>query len=144
MIATLSVLVLLAAGGGVVAVQQRNLAQAQLLRATSRQLVASAAGLHDTQPALARQLLLTAYRQAATSEAVGAILGSATIPVGSVDKPLADLVVADPVRNLAAFAYPDRIDFRSTDDAAVVATVRTPVPITAARVRARRRAARRG
>ena len=125
-IAILTVLILLAAGGGVVAVQQRNLAQAQLLRATSRQLVASAAGLRDTQPALARQLIVTAYRQAATSEAIGAVLGSATIPVGSFDRPDADLIVADPIRNLAAFAYRDRIDFRSTDDAAVVATVALP------------------
>ncbi len=36
---------------------------------------------------------MTAYRQAATGEAVGAVLGSATIPVGSFDQPEADDVV---------------------------------------------------
>ena len=128
-ITVLSVLVLLAAGGGVVAVQQRNLAQTQLLQATSRQLVAGAAGIRDTQPDLARQLILTAYRQAPTAESLGAVLTSATVPVAAALDQIADLVAADPARNLAAFARKSAIEFRSTADAAVVASLSLSTPL---------------
>jgi WD40 repeat protein len=128
-ITVLSVLVLLAAGGGVVALQQRNLAQTQLLQATSRQLVAGAAGIRDTQPDLARQLILTAYRQAPTAEALGAVLTSATVPVTAPLDQIADLVAADPVRNLAAFAGKSAIEVRSTADAAVVASLPLSSPL---------------
>ncbi len=128
-ITVLSVLVLLAAGGGVLAVQQRNLAQTQLLQATSRQLVAGAAGIRDTQPDLARQLILTAYRQAPTAEALGAVLTSATVPVGATLEQTADLVAADPARNLAAFAGKSAIEFRSTADAAVVGRLSLSTPL---------------
>ena len=122
-IAFLSVLVLLATGGGVLAVQQRDLAQAQLLQATSRQLVAAAAGIRDTQPDLARQLILTAYRQAPTAEALGAVLGSSIVAIGAAQQPTADAMAADPRRNLIALASAAGITFRTTEEAAVVGRI---------------------
>ncbi|MFG3041482.1 toll/interleukin-1 receptor domain-containing protein [Streptomyces sp. NPDC048330] len=79
-IAVLTLLLLLATTGGVVAYTQRNAARAQTLLAQSRQLVAEAVSITDTQPDLARQLLAQAYRMAPTAEAMGALINSYAIP----------------------------------------------------------------
>jgi WD40 repeat protein len=76
----LVLLTFVALGGAMVAVEQRNAAQEQTLTATSRQLVAQATSIKDSQPDLARQLLAQAYRLAPTDQAVGALLGSSSIP----------------------------------------------------------------
>ncbi|RSS84367.1 TIR domain-containing protein [Streptomyces sp. WAC06614] len=76
----LTVLLLTAVTGGVIAYLQRNNARAQTLVAQSRQLVAQAAALRDGQPDLARQLLVQAYRLAPTPEVLGALVDSASLP----------------------------------------------------------------
>jgi WD40 repeat protein len=60
--------------------QQSDTAQRQTLVATSRQLAAQAVTVRDTEPDLARQLLVQAYRMAPTPEITGALLESASIP----------------------------------------------------------------
>ncbi|MFD7182899.1 toll/interleukin-1 receptor domain-containing protein [Streptomyces sp. NPDC059904] len=75
-VAVLTALLLLAVAGGITAHQQRNNARAQTLVAQSRQLVAEATSIRDSQPDLARQLLVQAYRLAPTAEAVGALVES--------------------------------------------------------------------
>ncbi|MDI3404100.1 WD40 repeat domain-containing protein [Streptomyces cavernicola] len=79
-VSLLTVLLLLAIAGGVTAYIQRNSARAQTLVAQSRQLVAEAASIRDSQPDLARQLMVQAYRLAPTAEAVGALVESQAIP----------------------------------------------------------------
>ncbi|MET9513096.1 TIR domain-containing protein [Streptomyces flavidovirens] len=79
-IAVLITLVLTAVLGGVTAYTQRNTAREQTLTAQSRRLVAEALSIRDTRPGLARQLLVHAYRMSPTTEAVGALLGSASMP----------------------------------------------------------------
>ncbi len=78
--AVLITLLLIAVLGGVTAYTQRNTALEQTLSAQSRRLVAEALSIRDTQPGLARQLLVHAYRMSPTTQAVGALLGSASIP----------------------------------------------------------------
>ncbi|MFB6963361.1 toll/interleukin-1 receptor domain-containing protein [Streptomyces sp. NPDC056309] len=75
-VAVLTALLLLAVAGGITAYQQRNNARAQTLVAQSRQLVVEATSMRDSQPDLARQLLVQAYRLAPTAEAVGALVES--------------------------------------------------------------------
>lgn len=65
---------------GVLAVQQRDTASRRQLTATSRQLVAEATSIQSTQPELARQLLVQAYRMSPTAQAAGALIGSTAIP----------------------------------------------------------------
>ncbi|MFK0217004.1 WD40 repeat domain-containing protein [Streptomyces vinaceus] len=79
-VAALTALLLVALAGGVTAYQQRNAARSQALVAQSRQLVAEASSISDTQPDLARQLLVQAYRLAPTAEAAGALVGSRGLP----------------------------------------------------------------
>jgi WD40 repeat protein len=79
-IAVLSCLVVAAVVSAYTAVGQRNLARDQTLTATSRQLVAEASSIRDTQPDLARQLIAQAHRLSPTEQAVGAVLGSSSIP----------------------------------------------------------------
>ncbi|MEU3773212.1 TIR domain-containing protein [Streptomyces sp. NPDC032472] len=79
-VAVLTALLLVAIAGGVTAYQQRNAARSQALIAQSRQLVAEASLISDTQPDLARQLLVQAYRLAPTAEAAGALVGSRSLP----------------------------------------------------------------
>ncbi|MGW6153694.1 TIR domain-containing protein [Streptomyces sp. NPDC055144] len=79
-VVALTVLLLLAVAGGITAYQQRNNARAQTLVAQSRQLVAEASSIRDSQPDLARQLLVQAYRLAPTAEAVGALVESHSMP----------------------------------------------------------------
>ncbi|MEU8396748.1 hypothetical protein AB0C28_16290 [Nonomuraea sp. NPDC048892] len=87
-IASLAVLFLVAAAGGVVALVRSgqanrlaNEAAAQRDQALSRQLAASASTVRDTS--LGSQLALAAYRVSATPEARGALLGSLSRPVGA-------------------------------------------------------------
>lgn len=75
-VAVLTTLLLLAAAGGITAYNQRNSARAQTLVAQSRQLVAEASSIRDSQPDLARQLMVQAYRLAPTAEAIGALVES--------------------------------------------------------------------
>ncbi|MFE6759484.1 TIR domain-containing protein [Streptomyces sp. NPDC057684] len=79
-VAVLTALLLLAVAGGITAYQQRNNARAQTLVAQSRQLVAEASSIRDSQPDLARQLLVEAYRLAPTAEAAGALVESHSMP----------------------------------------------------------------
>ncbi|UXY25075.1 TIR domain-containing protein (plasmid) [Streptomyces cynarae] len=103
-LATLTVLLVLAASGGIIALQQRSTAIARQYQATSRQLIADAQNLQDTQPDLARQLLVEAYRLDPHGGVLGALLSSAAIPrVVSVGG-LARGVAYSPHRNLIAIA----------------------------------------
>ncbi|WP_279636468.1 TIR domain-containing protein [Micromonospora violae] len=79
-LAALTLLAVAAGSGAVIAAQQRNSAVAQTLVATSRQLVAESTAIRDTQPDLARQLLVQAYRMSPTSQAIGALVMSPSIP----------------------------------------------------------------
>ncbi|MFE4540515.1 toll/interleukin-1 receptor domain-containing protein [Streptomyces scopuliridis] len=79
-VAVLIALLLVALAGGVTAYTQRNTARSQTLVALSRQLVAEASSIRDTQPDLARQLLVQAYRLAPTAEATGALVDSGSLP----------------------------------------------------------------
>ncbi|MFJ8159417.1 TIR domain-containing protein [Streptomyces sp. NPDC096136] len=79
-IAVLTALLLTAVAGGIAAYEQRNEALTQTLVAQSRQLAAEARSIQDTQPDLARQLLVQAYRLAPTAEATGALVESGTLP----------------------------------------------------------------
>ncbi|KQX26818.1 hypothetical protein ASD97_37970 [Streptomyces sp. Root63] len=81
--ATVSVLVallLIAVAGGITASMQRNSAREQTLVAQSRQLVAEYSSIRDTQPDLASQLLVQAYRLAPTPGAAGALIESYSMP----------------------------------------------------------------
>jgi WD40 repeat protein len=79
-VAALTALLLAALAGGVTAYTQRNTARSQTRVAQSRQLVAEASSIRDTQPDLARQLLVQAYRLAPTAEAAGALVDSRSLP----------------------------------------------------------------
>lgn len=84
-IGLLSALLIVALIAMTVAYVQSANAQARALQSTARQLVADATGLRDSQPDLARQLLVQAYRIAAsdptTADLVtGALVSSAAIP----------------------------------------------------------------
>lgn len=79
-VTALTVLLIASLAGALVAVDQRNTAQEQTLLATSRQLVAEASAIRDTQPSLARQLLVQAYRLAPTDQVVGGLVDSASMP----------------------------------------------------------------
>jgi WD40 repeat protein len=102
----LVLLTLGALGGALVAVEQRNTAREQTLTATSRQLVAQATSIQDSQPNLARQLLAQAYRLAPTDQAVGALLGSSSIPrvIPIRGDPLDAIIAYSPHRDVFAVA----------------------------------------
>jgi hypothetical protein len=82
-VAVLTALLLIAVAGGITAYQQSNIARAETLVAQSRQLVAEASSIRDSQPDLARQLMVPAYRLAPTAEAVGALVESYAMPGSS-------------------------------------------------------------
>ncbi|MGI5372611.1 TIR domain-containing protein [Streptomyces iakyrus] len=79
-ISVLSALLVLAVVLGLIAERQRDTATERQLTATSRQLVAEAASIRDTQPDLAKQLLVQAYRMSPTAQVIGALIDSAAIP----------------------------------------------------------------
>ncbi|RSM40759.1 TIR domain-containing protein [Amycolatopsis balhimycina DSM 5908] len=105
-VGVLGLVVLLATStvAAVVAVEQRNTAQVQTMNATSRQLVAQAARMEDTQPDLARQLLAEAYRLSPSTQVVGALLNSAKLPVVFPAPGLSRGVVFSPKRDILAIA----------------------------------------
>ena len=103
-IAGLSVLLALALIAGGTAYVQRNAALEQSLLATSRQLVAEATAIRDTQPDLARQLLVQAYRMQPTDQVIGALVDSASLPVVVPTRGLGWQVTVSPVRGLLAIA----------------------------------------
>ncbi|ORT53984.1 hypothetical protein BKD26_36870 [Streptomyces sp. CB03238] len=76
--ATLAMLLIVAAGAGVVAVQQRQEAVHQRQITLSRQLAAQALALAPTRPLVAKLLSVEAYRTAPTAEARGALLTMST------------------------------------------------------------------
>ncbi|AMW08087.1 hypothetical protein A4E84_00055 [Streptomyces qaidamensis] len=78
-IAALTSLLVIAAAGGITAYVQRNTAREQTLAAQSRQLVAEASSIQDSQPELARQLLVQAHRMSPTGQAQGALLASTSM-----------------------------------------------------------------
>ncbi|GAB2911029.1 hypothetical protein GCM10027203_07900 [Nonomuraea fastidiosa] len=87
-IAALSLLVLVGAAGGVVAVVQGGRADARAMEAArmrdealSREVAAAASRAGDTS--LGSQLALAAYRLSPTPEARGALLGSLSRPIGA-------------------------------------------------------------
>lgn len=77
---TLGALLAAATGLGLAADRQRDVATERQRAATSRQLVAEATSLQYDRPGLARQLLVQAYRLSHTEQAVGALLGSGSMP----------------------------------------------------------------
>lgn len=77
---TLVVLLVTAVIFAVRSEQQSDTAQRQTLVATARQLAAQAVTVRDTQPDLARQLLVQAHRMSPAAEVVGALLESSSIP----------------------------------------------------------------
>lgn len=79
-VTVLTALLLIAVAGGITAYNQRNNARAQTLVAQSRQLVAESSSIQDSQPDLARQLLVQAYRLSPTAEASGALIASNAMP----------------------------------------------------------------
>lgn len=79
-VTVLTALLLVAVAGGITAYNQRNNARAQTLVAQSRQLVAESSSIQDSQPDLARQLLVQAYRLSPTAEASGALIASNAMP----------------------------------------------------------------
>lgn len=79
-ILVLTALLVTATALGLTADRQRDIATERQQAATSRQLVAEAASIQDARPDLARQLLVEAYRLSHTEQAVGALLGSGSLP----------------------------------------------------------------
>ncbi|MCQ4043324.1 TIR domain-containing protein [Streptantibioticus rubrisoli] len=115
-VAALTVLLLAAVTGGVTALVQRGAAVHRELQASSRQLVASAQEVEDTQPGLAKQLLVEAYRLDPSGQAMGALLGSAAIPrviatggvpVGAAFSPHRDLLAAAVGRGVTLYDSTD-------------------------------------
>ncbi len=80
LVALLSVLFLLAVSTSVLAVRAQQAATAQRDIALSRQVALEAAALHATNPALAAQLSLAAYRLAPTAQARGGLLSTFATP----------------------------------------------------------------
>jgi hypothetical protein len=79
-VGVLVVLLLAVSAAAVIAVDQRNAAQAQALTSTSELLAAQARSIADSRPDLARQLLVQGYRLARTQSATGAVLAGGLIP----------------------------------------------------------------
>jgi WD40 repeat protein len=119
----LAVLALGAAGGALVAVDQRNTAQEQTLTATSRQLVAEAATIQDSQPNLARQLLAQAYRLARTDQTIGALLGSSSIPRVIPTRGTTLSLAYSPHRELLAVASDESVTLYDARNGRALATL---------------------
>jgi WD40 repeat protein len=84
LVATLTVLLLLAITGGVIAVWQRSDALQRSALILSRQIAAEADSVRSTDPSLAMQLALAAYRTAPTAEARSSLLVSTHTPYATV------------------------------------------------------------
>ncbi|WP_320777447.1 TIR domain-containing protein [Streptomyces sp. CRN 30] len=125
-IACLTSLLVIAVTGGVIALQQRNNARERALIATSRQLVGQAASIRDSQPDLARQLLIEAYRLSPTDEVKGALLSSASIPRVVAAPGYRRGVAFSRHRDLLAVASDRGLELRDTADGTVLS--RLPLP----------------
>ena len=84
LVATLTVLLLLAVTGGVIALQQRSEALNRSALIFSRQIAGEADSVRSTDPSLAMQLALAAYRTAPTPEARSSLLASTHTPYATV------------------------------------------------------------
>lgn len=84
LVATLTVLLLLAVTGGVVAFQQRSDALHRSALIYSRQITGEADSVRSTDPSLAMQLALAAYRTAPTAEARSSLLASTHAPYATI------------------------------------------------------------
>lgn len=80
LVASLVALLLVASGLTVYSLWQRSEANARREVAVSRQLAVTAARLRESDPGLANQLALSAYRIAPTTEARSALLAASTTP----------------------------------------------------------------
>ncbi|MGZ3102230.1 TIR domain-containing protein [Streptomyces sp. H72] len=112
----LAVLLGVAVVAGVRANEESDRAAERQLVATSRQLVAEAASIQDTQPDLARQLLVQAYRMAPTAQAHGALVASAAIPDVLPTDGSSNGVAYCPFGRVLASAADDGVTLYSTDD----------------------------
>jgi WD40 repeat protein len=83
-ITILSVVLVLALVAAVIAIGQRRAAEQQRNVAMSRQIAAQAVELGATNPALAAQLALVAYRLAPTREARSSLLSTVSIPYATI------------------------------------------------------------
>lgn len=102
----LGALLAVATGLGLAADRSRDVATERQLAAMSRQLVAEATSIQYERPDLARQLLVQAYRLSHTEQAVGALLGSASIPrVFHTDGVARDVAFSPRGRLLAAASF---------------------------------------
>lgn len=84
LVAILAVLFLVAAGTGVVAVNQTSAATRQRDLVASRLAAQAASTVRATDPALAMQLALAAYRLSPTSDAASSLDSSAVVPFDTV------------------------------------------------------------
>ncbi|WP_329359249.1 nSTAND1 domain-containing NTPase [Streptomyces sp. NBC_01483] len=84
LLAALSVLLLLASTAAVVAFQQRSLARSDRDRAVAEQVVAEARQVSVTDPSLAAQLYLTAYRLRSSPDAAAGLLNTQNLPLSTV------------------------------------------------------------
>jgi len=84
LVATLTVLLLLAVTGGVVAFQQRSETLQRSALIYSRQIAEEADSVRSTDPSLAMQLALAAYRTVPTPEAHSSLLASTHAPYATV------------------------------------------------------------
>ena len=122
-ITTLATLLIVAVVAGLLAVEQRNKAQAQTLLVTSRQLVAEVTAIRDSQPDLARQLLAQAYRLAPTDQVVGALVESASIPRVIPTRGLSRGVAVSPQRDMLAIVSDAGITLHSIASGATISTL---------------------
>jgi WD40 repeat protein len=120
-LATGMVAVLAASGFGLYVTQIRDKQRAQAVGA-SRQIIAEANGIADTQPGLARQLLVAAYGIQPTDEALGALLNGSSIP-GSLHIPGLRTITYAPNRAILAVATDSGIRLLNTATGAVIATM---------------------
>ncbi|AKZ58887.1 hypothetical protein SAM23877_5842 [Streptomyces ambofaciens ATCC 23877] len=111
----LAVLLGIAVVAGVRANEESDRAAERQLVATSRQLVAEAASIQDSQPDLARQLLVQAYRMAPTAQAHGALVASAAIPDVLPTDGSSQGVAYCPSGGLLATAADDGVTLYGTD-----------------------------
>ena len=127
-IGALVLLLALALTAAGLAVDQRNTAITERYAATSRQLVAQSRSIEDERPSLARQLLLQAYRLAATEEAVGAVIASPRLSHEVRVAGQAPTVTVNPVQPLTAVVAEGRLTLYATDSGRRLTALATGVP----------------
>ncbi|MEU2030733.1 nSTAND1 domain-containing NTPase [Nocardia amamiensis] len=130
MIILLAMLLVIALLASAVALSQRNHARAQATLAAANALIAQSASMRASDPALAQQLALAAYRTAPTLETRSALLDSSAIPtpqrIPTVPGPT--VLTSSPDAALLAVANADgqvRLIDRTRRDQTPVSTVST-------------------